>query len=88
MKPEEKHFEMNRAGREEVPGRVCAELGYCSPGDIHDRLLDDPPSRNSQFVEAIISGEGLSPETTANRQKRKMGDMIVEAIKKHDGRMW
>jgi hypothetical protein len=88
VKLEEKHFEVKQAGREEVLGRVCAELGYCSLGDTYDRLLDDPPSTISEFVDAIIAGEGLNPETTPNRQKRRMRDMIIEVIEKHDGRMW
>ncbi len=88
MKLEEKQFEVNQAGREEVLGRVCLELGYCLLGDTYDRLLNDPPSTILEFVDAIISGEGLNPETTPNRQKRRMRDMIIEAIEKHDGRMW
>ena len=88
MKLEEKGFELSKAGREEVLRRVCVELGYCSLGDAYDRLLNDPPPTISEFVDAIIVGEGLKPERTSNSRRRRMRDMVIEAVEKHDGRIW
>ena len=64
------------------------ELGYCSLGETYDRLLDDPPATISEFVNAIIVGEGLNPETTSNGQLRRMRDMVIEAVEKHNGSIW
>ena len=88
MRLEEKSFELNKNGREEVLRRVCVELGYCLPGNTYDKLLDGPPPTISEFVDAIIAGDGLNPETTTNGQKRLMRNMIIEAVGKHDGRIW
>ncbi len=88
MKLEEKRFELSRTGRQDVLRRVCVELGYCSLGDTYDRLLDQPPKTISEFVDAILGGEGLNPETVSNRQKRRLRDMVIEAVEHHDGRLW
>ena len=88
MTLENKQFEVTKSGREEILRRVCVELGYCSLGEAYDRLLVDPPLGVSEFIDAIIIGEGLNPETTPNEQKRRMRDMVVEAVEKHDGRIW
>jgi len=50
--------------------------------------LDDPPPTISEFVDAIIVGEGLNPETTTNGHKRQMRDMVIEAVEKHDDSIW
>lgn len=88
MRLEEKSFELSKSGREEVLRRVCVELGYCSLGDTYEQLLHDPPQTISDFVNAIIVGEGLNPETTTNARRRQMRDMIITAIEKHDGSIW
>lgn len=88
MRLEEKSFDLSKSGREEVLRRVCVELRYCSLGDTYEQLLDDQPEKISDFVDAIIAGEGLNPETTTNGRKRKMRDFIITAIEKHDGSIW
>ena len=88
MKLEEKNFELSKAGREEVLRRVCIELGYCSLGDSYGRLLDDPPPTISEFIDAIIIGEGLNPDTTSNERRRQLRDLVVAAVEKHDGCIW
>lgn len=88
MKLEEKNFDLSKAGRKEVLRQVCVELGYCSLGDTYDRLIDDPPRKLSDFVDAIIVGEGLNPETTPNSCKRRMRDLVIEVVDLYDGRIW
>lgn len=88
MKLEAKNFELGRPGREEVLRRVCVELGYCSLGETYDRLMDSPLPTISEFVDAIIVGEGLNPETTDNRLLRQIRDIVIEAVERHDGNIW
>ena len=88
MKLQDKHFELSETGREEVLGKVCVELGFCSLGDTYDFLLDNPPSRISEFVDVIIVAEGHNRDSTPLRWKRRMRDMILEAVEKHGGRVW
>ena len=88
MKLIEKSFEVSAAGREEVLRRVCSEFGYCSLGDAYDRLLENPPETIVEFVDAIIAGEGLNPETVTNGLKRRIRDLVIDAVDRHGGRIW
>lgn len=88
MRLDEKHFEVSTAGLEEVLQRVCSEFGYCLLGDTYDRLVDNPPATISKFIDAIITGEGLNPESITNNHRRRMRDMIFEAVERYEGKIW
>lgn len=42
---------------------LCVKLGFCLAGDKYDRLVDDPPTDPVAYAEAVISADGVDPQT-------------------------
>ncbi|MBT8399767.1 MAG: hypothetical protein KJO98_04765 [Rhodothermia bacterium] len=65
--------------RERLLYDLCVKYGFCLPPEGYDRIMDEPPTDLSEFVELIFLLEGLDPETANIRLKRKVRDLIVHA---------
>ena len=60
-------------------------LGFCLPPEGYDRIMDEPPTDLSEFVDLVFSLEGLNPETADIHLKRKIRDLIVQAHHQDSG---
>ncbi len=42
---------------------LCVKLGFCLAGDKYDRLVDEPSTDPVAYAEAVISADGVDPQT-------------------------
>lgn len=82
----------NRRGRDEPPqvkvllDQLCVKLGFCLPPAEISRLVDTPPPRIEDFVDAVFSAEGV--DAGHSRQLyRQVRDLVTEHFHRwEDGR--
>jgi len=65
--------------RERLLNDLCVKYGFCLPPEGYDKILDEPPTELSEFVDLVFSLEGLNPETADLHLKRQIRDLIVQA---------
>ncbi|MCG8555447.1 MAG: hypothetical protein MJD61_09205 [Proteobacteria bacterium] len=60
---------------------LCVELGFCLPPADVERLAAAPPTDVLAFTDAVLSTEGLSPETADRHLYRQVRDMVAAAFR-------
>ena len=70
---------LGQKSRERLLNDLCVKYGFCLPADGYDKIMDEPPTELSEFVDLVFTLEGLDPETADLHLKRKIRDLIVQA---------
>ena len=71
---------LNSLEIEVLLGKLCIELGFCLSPEAHSQIVSLAPPDVGQFVAAVVSAEGLDPDTMDRELYRQVRTFVAKAF--------